>query len=233
MYAKINTERNYIHVYQNVSDLGADFFQEPWREATQQEIDTYLLEKLTIAKQNKVRSLYLNLFSRKVVWEFTFQGKQYSFKINGLENAILGIQQVQARLLRKSDIDAAIANSNKKIFANIDTKYINSDIGYKSLYVDIFSDFIIDRVVFKVDNNNDVSAVNNLYNLWLGQLSINYNSENLTEFNRYIKDYYTKRDEILTLLDIDSVENYDITIDDITLEIPESLIENVVLCCIL
>jgi hypothetical protein len=233
MYAKINTERNYIHVYQNVSDLGADFFQEPWREATQQEIDTYLLEKLTIAKQNKVRSLYLNLFSRKVVWEFTFQGKQYSFKINGLENAILGIQQVQARLLRKSDIDADIANSNKKIFANIDTKYINSDIGYKSLYVDIFSDFIIDRVVFKVDNNNDVSAVNNLYNLWLGQLSINYNSENLTEFNRYIKDYYTKRDEILTLLDIDSVENYDITIDDITLEIPESLIENVVLCCIL
>lgn len=233
MYAKINTERNYIHVYQNVSDLGADFFQEPWREATQQEIDTYLLEKLTIVKQNKVRSLYLNLFSRKVVWEFTFQGKQYSFKINGLENAILGIQQVQARLLRKSDIDADIANSNKKIFANIDTKYINSDIGYKSLYVDIFSDFIIDRVVFKVDNNNDVSAVNNLYNLWLGQLSINYNSENLTEFNRYIKDYYTKRDEILTLLDIDSVENYDITIDDITLEIPESLIENVVLCCIL
>lgn len=229
MYAKINTERNYIHVYHNVSDLGGDFFQEPWREATQQEIDTYLLAKLTIAKQNKVRSLYLNLFSRKVVWEFTFQGKQYSFKINGLENAILGIQQVQARLLRKSDIDADIANSNKKIFANIDTKYINSDIGYKSLYVDIFSDFTIDRVVLKVDNNNDVSAVNNLYNLWLEQLSTNYNSENLTEFNRYIKDYYTKRDEILTLLDINSVENYDITADDIILEIPESLIEDVVL----
>ena len=202
-------------------------------DATQVEIDTYKLTQLQITKQNKVRSLYANLFNRKVVWQFTFQGQQYSFTINGLENAILGIQQVQARLLRKTDIDADIANSNKTIFANIDTKYINTDIGYKSLYVDIFSNFIIDRVVLKIDNNNDVSAVNNLYNMWLEAISLNYNSQNLTEFNRYLKDYYTKRDEIFALLDMNSVENYDITVPNITLEIPESLIENVVLCCIL
>ena len=202
-------------------------------DATQVEIDTYQLTQLQITKQNKVRSLYGNLFNRKVVWQFTFQGKQYSFAINGLENAILGIQQVQARLLRKTDIDADITNSNKTIFTNIDAKYINTDIGYKSLYVDIFSNFTMDRVVLKVDNNNDVSAVNNLYNMWLEAISLNYNSQNLTEFNRYLKDYYTKREEIFALLDINSVENYDITIPDIILEIPESLIENVVSCCIL
>ena len=88
-------------------------------------------------------------------------------------------------------------------------------------------------MVLKIDNNNDVSAVNNLYNMWLEAISSNYNSQNLTEFNRYLKDYYTKRDEIFALLDMNSVENYDITVPNITLEIPESLIENVVLCCIL
>lgn len=206
-------------------DLGASYYTEDWEEGTQEDILADSLKKLNNAKKKKLDELYNNYLNRPVTWSFIWQGQSYSFQINGLYNASVGLEQAYTRLKRNADISGFNTDGT---FQNIDVKYRNDEYGFKSIYIAPFTEWKIDRIVFKGNNSEQINELDTMYQSHISDVSPVYNSTDLKEYQRYMIDYYPKEREIVNATDEGFVQNYDTSIKPITLTIEENLIDNVV-----
>jgi len=207
----------------NIDAIGVEYSKYP--DATQEDINADFLKKLNNVKKKKLTELYNNYLNRPVIWSFIWQEQSYSFQINGLYNASVGLEQAYTRLKRNADI--SLFNTNGT-FQEIDIKYRNDEYGFKSIYIAPLTGWKIDRIVFKANNSKQINQLDTMYQSHLSDVSPVYSSTNLKEYQRYMIDYYPKEREIVNATDEGFVQNYDTSIKPITLTIEENLIDNVV-----
>jgi len=232
MKGKRNKITQQVTLYNDINELGVALSDSKVAEdltasEVEMEMQKRTTEELKNAKKEKAYQLYTNYTLKPVIWSFTWLNKSYSFKIDGVVNANLGVSQAKTRLERQNYIQNLINNGG---FADIPLQYRNIEYGYKSIYIDIFNDFNVDRVVFKVINNSNANTLLQLYTEYQETISSTYDATNLDEFQRFLIDYYAKREELFALTSIQEVKNFDISVEPIQLNIPENLIENVIFC---
>lgn len=127
MRININTNK----IVEDNGNLGQFFFTEDWREATEQEVNIYLLN---IAKEKKIEELKANRTAYKKTiqinsdykyWDCDVTNNIYNF--NNIINCICGWTAEERTLfIEKTELISSIYDSKKELINNATLDTINS-----------------------------------------------------------------------------------------------------------